>query len=137
MKITLSSVTPCVGLVLLLTAGCSRNQVENTQPNNDPSPATEKLVVGRAIWYGPGLYGNKTASGEILQRNTLTAAHGQLPLGTKVKVTREDTNESVIVVINDRKPFKEGTIIDLAHGAADQLGIDEDGEAQVSLEVLD
>ena len=54
-----------------------------------------------------------------------------------MKVTREDTNESVIVVINDRKPFKEGTIIDLAHGAADQLGIDEDGEAQVSLEVLD
>ena len=137
MKITLSSVTPCVGLVLLLTAGCSRNQVENTQPNNDPSPATEKLVVGRATWYGPGLYGNKTASGEILQKNTLTAAHGQLPLGTKVKVTREDTNESVIVVINDRKPFKEGTVIDLAHGAADQLGIDDDGEAEVSLEVLE
>ena len=137
MKITLSSVTPCVGLVLLLTAGCSRNQVENTQLNNDPSPATEKLVVGRATWYGPGLYGNKTASGEILQRNTLTAAHGQLPLGTKVKVTREDTNESVIVVINDRKPFKEGTVIDLAHGAADQLGIDDDGEAEVSLEVLE
>ena len=137
MKITLSSVTPCVGLVLLLTAGCSRNQVENTQPNNDPSPAAEKLVVGRATWYGPGLYGKKTASGEILQRNTLTAAHGQLPLGTKVKVTREDTNESVIVVINDRKPFKEGTVIDLAHGAADQLGIDDDGEAEVSLEVLE
>ena len=137
MNITLSSVTPCVGLVLLLTAGCSRNQVENTQPNNDPSPAAEKLVVGRATWYGPGLYGNKTASGEILQRNTLTAAHGQLPLGTKVKVTREDTNESVIVVINDRKPFKEGTVIDLAHGAADQLGIDDDGEAEVSLEVLE
>ena len=137
MNITLSSVTPCVGLVLLLTAGCSRNQVENTQSNNDPSPATEKLVVGRATWYGPGLYGNKTASGEILQRNTLTAAHGQLPLGTKVKVTREDTNESVIMVINDRKPFKEGTVIDLAHGAADQLGIDDDGEAEVSLEVLE
>ena len=137
MNITLSSVTPCVGLVLLLTAGCSRNQVENTQPNNDPSPATEKLVVGRATWYGPGLYGNKTASGEILQKNTLTAAHGQLPLGSKVKVTREDTNESVIVVINDRKPFKEGTVIDLAHGAADQLGIDDDGEAEVSLEVLE
>ena len=53
-----------------------------------------------------------------------------------MKVTREDTNESVIVVINDRKLFKEGTIIDLAHGAADQLGSDEDGEAQVSVEFL-
>ena len=137
MKITLSLVSPVVALLLLVAAGCSSNKVENTQPNHDVSPATEKPVVGRATWYGPGLYGNKTASGEILQRNTLTAAHGQLALGTKVKVTREDTNESVIVVINDRKPFKEGTIIDLAHGAADQLGIDEDGEAEVSLEVVD
>ena len=54
-----------------------------------------------------------------------------------MKVTREDTNESMIVVINDRKVFKEGTIIDLAHGAADQLRIDEDGEVQLSVEVLD
>ncbi len=139
MRITLSLVSPAVGVVLLVAAGGFGSKVENAQPNHDVSPATEKPVVGRATWYGPGFYGNKTASGEILQRNTLTAAHGQfqLPLGTKVKVTREDTNESVIVVINDRKPFKEGTIIDLAHGAADQLGIDEDGEAQVSLEVLD
>jgi len=43
----------------------------------------------------------------------------------------------VVVVINDRKPFKEGTVIDLAHGAADVLELDEDGEAVVSLEVLD
>ena len=100
-------------------------------------PAEEEIVVSRATWYGPGLYGNKTASGEILKKNTLTAAHGQLPLGTKVKVTREDTNESVIVVINDRKPFKEGTVIDLAHGAAEELDIDDDGEAVVSLEVVD
>ena len=83
------------------------------------------------------LYGNKTASGEILKKATLTAAHGRLPLGTRVKVTREATDESIIIVINDRKPFKEGTVIDLAHGAADKLDIDDDGHAVVSLEVLD
>ena len=54
-----------------------------------------------------------------------------------MKVAREDTNESMIVVINDRKSFKEGTFIDLAHGAEDQLGIDEDCEAEISHEVLD
>lgn len=138
MKISVSLVSPVLGLVLLLVAaGCSSNKVENTNPTKDPSPASEKTVVGRATWYGTGFYGKKTASGEILQKNTLTAAHGQLPLGTKVKVTREDTNESVIVVINDRKPFKQGTVIDLAHGAADQLDIDEDGEAVVRLELLE
>ena len=135
---------------LLACAGCSSNNDLTTQPtrnqqdtapvasaDSNTKPAEEEIVVGRATWYGPGLYGNKTASGEILKKNTLTAAHGQLPLGTKVKVTREDTNESVIVVINDRKPFKEGTVIDLAHGAAEELDIDDDGEAVVSLEVVD
>ena len=46
-------------------------------------------------------------------------------------------NESLIVVINDRQPFKKGSVIDLAHGAADALELDEDGEAVVSLKVLD
>ena len=72
-----------------------------------------------------------------MKKGTLTAAHGRLPLGTRVKVTREATDESIIFVINDRKPFKEGTVIDLAHGAAQKLDLDEDGEAVVSLEVLD
>ena len=113
------------------------NSAEENPSAAANSKTVEEIVTGRATWYGPGLYGNKTASGEILRENTLTAAHSQLPLGTKVKVTREDTNESVIVVINDRKPFKEGTVIDLAHGAADKLDIDDDGHAVVSLEVLD
>ena len=94
-------------------------------------------MEGRATWYGPGLYGNKTASGDLLEKGTMTAAHSSLPLGTEVKVTRLDTNESVTVVINDRKPYKKGTVIDLAHGAADALDIDDDGTAEVSIEVLD
>ena len=137
MKRVPSLATRVLVLLILFAAGCSNHADHNSSSNQDPASTTQAPVVGRATWYGPGLYGNKTASGEILQKNTLTAAHGQLPLGTKVRVTREDTNESVIVVINDRKPFKEGTIIDLAHGAADQLEIDEDGEAVVRLEVLD
>ena len=40
---------------------------------------------------------------------------------------RGDTNESVIVVINDRYPFKKGSVIDLAYGAS---------AAVVSLKVL-
>ena len=142
---------PCSKLVasaltisLLACAGCSGNQPKATpessataEPSAESSSAPSETVTGRATWYGPGFYGNKTASGEVLQKDTITAAHSKLPMGTKVKVTREDTNESVIVVINDRKPFKEGTVIDLAHGAAEELDLDDDGEAVVSLEVLD
>ena len=142
-------IASALAVSLLSFAGCSKTdevttdpsqaqpEVVSASPESNAKGSADKTVVGRATWYGPGLYGNKTASGEVLKKNTLTAAHSQLPIGTKVKVTREDTDESVIVVINDRKPFKEGTVIDLAHGAADQLDIDDDGEAIVSIEVLD
>ena len=33
MRITLSLVSPAVGVVLLVAAGCSGSKVENTQPN--------------------------------------------------------------------------------------------------------
>ena len=52
-------------------------------------------------------------------------------------LTREATDESIIIVINDRKPFKKGRVIDVAHGAAQKLDLEKDGEAVVSLEVLD
>ena len=98
---------------------------------------TAEVVEGKASWYGPGFYGNKTTSGDVLEKGTMTAAHISLPMGTEVKVTRLDTGESVTVEINDRKPYKEGTVIDLAHGAAEALDIDDDGTASVSIEVLD
>ena len=98
---------------------------------------TAEVVEGKASWYGPGFYGNKTTSGDVLEKGTMTAAHSSLPMGTEVKVTRLDTGESVTVEINDRKPFKQGTVIDLAHGAAEALDIDDDGTASVSIEVLD
>ena len=142
------------GLLILSTVSCSNNQ-SSSNPTSNPAPQqvktdqqgqqqsdvdsdqTPKLVSGNASWYGPGFYGQKTTSGEVLKEGTMTAAHSSLPMGTEVKVTRLDTNESVTVVINDRKPYKEGTVIDLAHGAADALDIDDDGTADVEIEILD
>ena len=54
-----------------------------------------------------------------------------------MKVTRLDTNESVTVTINDRKPYKPGTVIDLAHGAAEALDLDDDGVAEVRVDVIE
>lgn len=134
-------------LITLGVSGCASDQSSSkpaptaAEPKaaveTKPAAETAKATEGRATWYGPGLYGKKTASGDVLQEGTMTAAHSSLPLGTEVKVTRLDTDESVTVVINDRKPYKEGTVIDLAHGAADALDIDDDGTANVSIEVMD
>jgi len=152
-------------LIMLSVSGCATDQtskqtspdaeesteaVQNstTAETSEAAPTTEadqsvetvntaELVEGKASWYGPGFYGNKTTSGDVLEKGTMTAAHSSLPMGTEVKVTRLDTGETVTVEINDRKPYKEGTVIDLAHGAAEALDIDDDGTASVSIEVLD
>lgn len=93
--------------------------------------------VGQASWYGPGFYGGRTASGEVLRPGTYTAAHRWLPFGTRVRVTNLNNGLTAVVRINDRGPFAGGRIIDLAQGAASALGVTSSGTAQVRLEVLD
>jgi rare lipoprotein A len=66
----------------------------------------------------------------------MTAAHRTLPFGTRVRVTRVDTGQSVVVRINDRGPFKPGRIIDLSEGAAEDLDMTRVGLAEVRLDVL-
>ena len=93
-------------------------------------------ATGQASWYGPGFYGNRTASGEVFRPGTYTAAHRSLPFGTRVRVTNLNNGRSAVVRINDRGPFTGGRIIDLAHGAASDLGVTASGVATVRLEVL-
>ena len=100
------------------------------------APRVRSVSTGEASWYGPGFYGNRTANGEVFRPGTLTAAHRTLPFGTKVRVTNLWNGRSAVVRINDRGPFHGRRVIDLAHGAANQLGLISSGIAQVKLEVL-
>ena len=99
-------------------------------------PSVVSVSTGEASWYGPGFYGNRTANGEVFRPGTMTAAHRTLPFGTKVRVTNLWNGRSTVVRINDRGPFHGRRVIDLAHGAASQLGLVASGIAQVKLEVL-
>ena len=89
---------------------------------------------GTASWYGPGFYGRKTASGEIFTKTQLTAAHPTLPMGTKLRVTNNDTGESVVVKVNDRGPFHGNRVIDLSHAAAKTIGMIQSGVCSVKIE---
>lgn len=91
---------------------------------------------GEASYYGPGFHGKKTASGEIFDQNALTCAHKTLPFGTRLKVTRLDNHQSVVVTVNDRGPYKKGRILDLSVAAARQIGLNIQGVAQVKAEVI-
>ena len=96
-----------------------------------------RVVNGAASWYGPGFYGNRTASGETFRPGTLTAAHRTLPFGTLVRVTNLVNGRSVVVRINDRGPHRQQRIIDLAHGAAQELRMMQAGEVPVRLELIE
>lgn len=91
---------------------------------------------GIASWYGMKFHGHRTSNGEIFDVYQMTAAHKTLPLPAYVKVTRTDTQQSVIVRVNDRGPFHEGRIIDLSYAAAVKLGMHNSGTAPVAIEVL-
>jgi rare lipoprotein A len=100
-------------------------------------PAPERPVftqVGMASWYGKSHHGKTTANGEAFDMNALTAAHRTLPFGIVVRVTNLATKRMVKVRINDRGPYVEGRVIDLSARAARDLGMADNGVAQVRIE---
>ncbi len=145
-----------VALMMMSIPGLTHQMVNgNAQPTLDrPVPAPvqptlglahskEKLSlfrrmthVGNASWYGTMFDGRKTASGETFDMNQMTACHRTLPFGTMVKVIDIHSGKSVIVKINDRGTLLADRIIDLSLGAAERLGIRQQGIASVRLEVL-
>jgi rare lipoprotein A len=95
-------------------------------------PAAAHVERGEASYYGAGLHGRRTASGERFDRRRLTAAHPRLPLGTRVVVTNLENGRRVEVEVNDRGPHAKGRAIDLSEAAARRIGITrEEGTAPV------
>jgi len=122
------------GALLVTTLGTT--SASYAQPSHTIA-LTHSQADGIASWYGPGSDGSESASGETFNQNALTAAHRNLPFGTRVKVTNMNNGRSVVVRINDRGPFVRGRIIDLSTAAARGIGMMETGVAPVHLEILD
>lgn len=107
------------------------------------SSGSNKTVIvngkfrGYASYYGEKFHGRKTASGEIYDMNQLTAAHKELPFGTKLKVTNLKNGLSVFVKVNDRGPFVSDRILDLSKRAAETLKMLNDGVVEVECEIIE
>ena len=97
---------------------------------------SEQIAGGEASYYGAGLAGNPTASGETFDPSDLTAAHRTLPFGTRLRVTNEGTGESVVVRVNDRGPFHGDRVIDVSRAAAERIGMVDAGTVRVEIERL-
>jgi len=116
-----------LGLLLAVLPGCA------LLPRERPHGPVQE---GLASWYGPGLHGGRTASGERFDADDFTAAHPTLPLGSRVLVTNLANGRSVTVRINDRGPYVRGRTIDLSRAAARRLGMLRRGTARVRIQLL-
>jgi rare lipoprotein A len=93
---------------------------------------------GLASWYGhdDGYDGRITASGERFDKNGLTAAHFNLPFGTRVRVRNLRNDRHVDLTITDRFPvatLNKGRILDVSYGAARKLRMVDEGVVPVEL----
>ncbi|MGB0843348.1 MAG: septal ring lytic transglycosylase RlpA family protein [Alphaproteobacteria bacterium] len=95
------------------------------------------IEQGLASWYGPGLSGNPTSSGERFNPNAHTAAHRTLPFSSIVRVTNLTNGRSTLVRINDRGPFLANHIIDLSQRAAQDLALVTSQGGQVRVELME
>ncbi len=133
-----------IGLGLM--AGCTSRAARPTprpgpeasrpRPRTDEKPGKEPrtyLGEGLASYYGPGLHGRPTASGEKFDQNAMTAAHRTVRFGTCLRVVNMENGHSVQVRVNDRGPFKEGRIVDVSLEAARKLDMVKKGLARVRL----
>jgi rare lipoprotein A len=100
------------------------------------APDSDAVAIGDASWYGDPYHGRPTASGEIYDKNKMTAAHRTLPFDTWIRVENELNGESVDVRVNDRGPFVTGRIVDLSEAAAREIDMIEDGVVPVTVKVI-
>lgn len=99
-------------------------------------PAPLPYQVGIASWYGAYFQGRETTSGAPFDMWAMTAAHRQLPLGTRIRVTNLQNQRSVVLLVNDRGPVPKSRILDLSLGAAIALHCKSEGLVPVRIDVL-
>ena len=109
--------TLMIGSFLGLLSGCSG------LPFGQSSDHPDYSAEGQASYYGAKHHGKRTASGERFDMNDLTAAHPNLPFGTRLTVHNPRNGRSVTVRVNDRGPHTGRRIIDLSRAAAKAIGL--------------
>jgi rare lipoprotein A (peptidoglycan hydrolase) len=114
-----------------ITGGAS--PVPSSQADAGSDIAFSALQWAGATWYGPGLYGNNTACGQVLRPQTVGVAHRSLPCGTTVKFVYR--GRQVVTRVIDRGPYSFGNDWDLTYAVARALSFDKVGTDMVGFAV--
>ena|SRR3989344_1958243 len=95
-----------------------------------------KHVKMTASWYGPRFHGRRRADGKRYNMHDPgVVAHKTLPFGTKLRLETENGSK-LDVVVRDRGPYWSGRHLDLSYGAAEKLGIVEEGVATLRVTII-
>lgn len=121
---------------LALFAGLVTGARAETGGASAGSSSEEELAFspyryGGASWYGPGLWGHKTACGETLRPHTLGVAHKSLPCGTTVKFVYH--GHVLVTQVIDRGPYVKGRAWDLTKAASEELGLEGVGRVRYAI----
>jgi rare lipoprotein A (peptidoglycan hydrolase) len=124
--------------LLAILACCAGSAQASTGGASSTAAVGQDLVFSPfrsagASWYGPGLYGNKTACGQTLRATTIGVAHRSLPCGTMVKFAYE--GRAVIAPVIDRGPFVKGRAWDFTAAASEALEFDGVGMVRYAIAV--
>ena len=87
-----------------------------------PSLTTTVYRPSRASWYGPGMYGTRTACGTVLTKSTIGVANKSLPCGMRVAIYYH--GQTLTVPVIDHGPYVAGRDWDLTAATARVFGID-------------
>ncbi len=93
------------------------------------------VETGLAIVSADTRAGRRTANGEVHDPSALMAAHRTLQLPAVLRVKNLETGREIQVRLNDRGPAKAGRVLELSRRAAELLGVQPGGTAQVRLTV--
>jgi rare lipoprotein A (RlpA)-like double-psi beta-barrel protein len=116
--------TAVVALPAAASTGSTNGGATTTPPPEEPADQQARTADYRpvkATWYGPGLFGNRTACGQRLTHRILGVAHKRLPCGTKVALRYR--GRTVVVPVIDRGPYARGVDYDLTQATARKLGM--------------
>ena len=122
------------------TASYVEPKAPDTRPVSGTPFTPEQNAVydktGQASVFHPVLNGQPTSTGEILDTHAMVAAHPSLPLPSLVQVINLDNNREVVVRVNDRGPIDGNGLIEVSERAANVLGFDKTGLANVRVRYL-
>jgi rare lipoprotein A len=122
--LTTAVLTAVVALPATAATGSGSGGVAATPDQYDQQQSAQAatFAAARATWYGPGLFGHRTACGTLLTRRTLGVAHRRLPCGTEVALQYH--GRTVVVPVIDRGPYSRGVDFDLTYATARKLGME-------------